>query len=61
MSKDDNKEDYAEKTIQLWEEDESVGVEEKVREVMLGVAKDVHGECEKNVSNSWVIGHEEVI
>ena len=65
LSQDDNrKEDYAEETMQLWEEDESdenVGVEEKVSEVMLGVAQDVCSECEKNVSNPWVLGHEEVI
>ena len=65
VSQDDNeKEDYAERTMQLWEEDESdenVGVKEEVSEVTLGVAKDVCGECQKKVSNPWVTGHEEVI
>ena len=64
MQDEGRKEEYAKRTRQLWEEgewNESLGEWEKVREVMVGAAKEMRGGCEKETSNSWVIGHEEVI
>ena len=38
-----------------------MGDGDKVSEVMVRALKVVCGECEKGVSNPWVIGHEKVI
>ena len=64
LQDEEKKEEYAERTRQLLEEDEGderLGDWEKVSRVMVRAAKEVCGESERGVSNPWVIGHEEEI